>query len=59
MINLKKDELRVYYNCGEIREVLDDEISKAVGKFGYTRWASGINTETRVRDLAFDKTEDE
>ena len=34
---------------------VDEALEKALKPFGYKRWASGFNLNTRIRDLAFDK----
>jgi len=55
-VELKKGELKVYYLVnGRIDSKLDEAIEEVLKKFGYHRWASGSDFETKVRDLAFDK----
>lgn len=53
---LSKGELRVHYRIksGVIDTKIDKKIAKVLKKFGYKRWASGINLTTGVRDIAFD-----
>ena len=57
---LKKNNLKVFYDegvtiCGSINEELDKAIEKALKPFGYTRWASGTDMVSGVRDLAFER----
>jgi len=57
-MKLKKGELRVYYLVnGRIDSKLDEAIEKTLKEFGYHQWASGCETETGIKDLAFDRKE--
>jgi len=61
-MNLRKNELRVYYQTGTNVSVgfkLDRAIEKALAKFGYRRWDSGVEPQTGVRNLSFDKIEEQ
>lgn len=59
----RKNQLRVHYDCPNdgpdvgIDVGLDSAIEIAIKPFGYRRWASGYEMETGIRDLAFDKKE--
>lgn len=59
MIEIKQGtgELRVYYEALENESFgpIDEAIENALKPLGFVRWASGINLETRVRDIAFDR----
>ena len=50
---VKENELKVFY-AGGLDEVLDDAIEECLKPFGYSRWASGQEIETEIRDLAFE-----
>lgn len=54
-MELKPDELKVFYGGGKVNTELDEAIEKCLEKFGYYRWASGYDLNAEVRDLAFDK----
>lgn len=60
-MELKLNELRIYYNLpGDIVLKLDDEIKKVVEKLtGLKFWASGFDLGTGVRDICFDKEDEE
>lgn len=53
MKTMKKGELKVFYE-GDLNQALDKALEETLKKFGYNRWASGMNAKD-VRDLAFDK----
>ena len=57
VMNLKEGELRIYYHPGSEGQdtFFETWLETALKTFSYKRWASGTNTETGVRDLAFDK----
>ena len=46
--------MKVTYK-GKGSRLFDNDICKAMKKLGYGQWASGRNTKTGVRDLAFTK----
>ncbi len=49
-------KLNVYYDTdNEVNSELDSAIEKAIKPFGYNWYASGCETGTGKRDLAFDK----
>lgn len=50
-----KFEVKVYYNGREIRQALDDALEECLAKFGFKRWASGMDLTNGQRDIAFDK----
>ena len=53
---MKKNELKVYYTSPDgVNEKLDKAIEKALAPFGFKMWASGMEIESMIRDLAFDK----
>jgi len=54
MLELKQDELRIYYQ-GKPNYEMEDELKPILGKYGYHMWASGFDLEDKIRDLAFDK----
>jgi len=53
-MKLKDDELKIFYGGG-LDEDLDTYLENALSQLGYSRWASGYEIESGVRDLAFDK----
>uniref|UniRef100_A0A6H2A0Z4 Uncharacterized protein n=1 Tax=viral metagenome TaxID=1070528 RepID=A0A6H2A0Z4_9ZZZZ len=46
--------MKVFYSGG-LNEELDKAIVDCLKEFGYKRWASGMEIESQVRDLVFDK----
>ena len=54
---LNKNEAKVFYREDGINRKLDDGLREVFKKHGYGFWASGIKTETTLRDLAFSKQE--
>lgn len=55
-MKLEMGDLRIYYrDQSKINSELDNALEEVLKKFGYTRWASGCETATGIRDLAFDK----
>ena len=61
-MKLTEGELKIYYRPFDtepegsgIYTFFKNWMETALTAFGYKRWASGIDTETGVRDLAFDK----
>ena len=56
-MNLKKGELKVFYSMFNDSEDIDNAIEKALEPFGFHRWASGCETQTNVRDLAFERNQ--
>ena len=52
---MKKSELKIFY-AGGLNEDLDNELERVLGAFGYERWASGLEIESGVRDIAFDRS---
>lgn len=54
---LREGELKVYYK-GALNRNLDRALEEALKKFGYERWASGMNLLESVRDLAFTRETD-
>lgn len=52
-------DLKVYYKSEEGIDVeFDKKIEEFFKSLGYSRWASGCNIKTGVRDLAFDPNDD-
>lgn len=47
-------DLKVFYGGGFNQE-LDTALEKTLSEFGYDRWASGMELDAGLRDLAFDK----
>ena len=53
---MKEDELKVLYRYAQgIDMKLDKALVDCLEEFGYKRWACGMEVETKIRDLAFDK----
>jgi len=53
---VKEDELKVLYRYAQgIDMKLDKALKDCLKEFGYKCWASGMEIESQVRDLAFDK----
>ena len=48
--------VRVFYDGG-LNKDLDKAIEDCLSKFGFFRWASGMDLQTMERDLAFDDKE--
>lgn len=66
MMKLKPGELRIYYRPFDTKPgesgmdmFFENWMETALKAFGYKRYASGIEKETGVRDLAFDKERNE
>ena len=53
---IEEQELKIFYSGG-LNTGLDQAIEKCLKRFGYKRWASGMDLETGTRNLAFDKEE--
>lgn len=52
--------LRVEYEAETgIDEVVDSAIEAALAELGWSRWASGCNLVTGIRDLAFEREDKE
>ena len=67
-MKLKENELKIFYKLSKsfhhgletwekpvINRELDEDLMEVLIKHGYECWASGMEIETRIRDLAFDK----
>jgi len=53
---VKEDDLKILYRYAQgINEKLDKALVDCLEEFGYKRWACGMEVETKIRDLAFDK----
>ena len=59
-MKLKEGELRIFYHTGEsgIDAFFEGWMETALKAFGYKRWASGMEIETGVRDIAFEKIQE-
>ena len=53
-MDLKENELKIFYSGGPNKD-LEDKLKELLGAFGYDMWASGMDIQTGVRDLAFDR----
>jgi len=52
---MKEGNIKVLYRIPPgIDDELDDEITDAFERIGYTRWTSGFDVETGVRDITFE-----
>lgn len=51
---MKKIKLKVIYDS-PLNVELDEAIEKTLKEFGFKRWASGMDMEEHLRDLAFEK----
>ena len=59
-MELKEGQLSIFYNeYHHINSKLDDALRKVLLEFDYKWWASGVCLLTGVRDLAFDKVQEE
>lgn len=52
---MKRGELKIYYK-DNLDQKLDNALERTLEKFGYERWASGMDMDG-VRDLVFDRKE--
>ena len=56
---MSSNKLRVVYESGVIDIEMDNALEKLLARYGYARWASGMNPATGERDLAFEKRKGE
>ena len=54
-MKLKSGELRVYYSGDLIDTGIEEAIEKVVESYGMKFWASGMDMETNVRDVCYEK----
>ena len=57
MEDLSLKTLKVYYECqdsGSINKYFESDIRDLVKKYGLTFYASGMDMETGIRDMAFE-----
>ena len=53
---MKDGELKVFYkNKGEIDSKFEVALRAFLRARGYKFWASGMETESKIRDIAFEK----
>jgi len=52
------NEIKIYYNGG-LNTRFDNAIEKVLNMFGYRRWASGMEFGSGVRDLCFEKKQED
>ena len=50
-------KIRIYYPAPGVVDLVDDAITKALSKLGYTRYGSGYDLIKEVRDVAFELSE--
>ena len=55
---MKIRELKIYYKADGINSEFDKKIKTFLSdEFDLNNWASGIDTQTNVRDLAFSRAD--
>lgn len=50
-------QCKIFYEADGINAKFDRKLEKLLREFGYTRWASGYDHTNNIRDLAFEKEE--
>ena len=60
-VGMKDGEVKIRICAANetLRRLVEDALREALDSFGYSVWASGMDMETGVREIAFERTEEE